>query len=53
MEGSDPICFWKGQCSDFTNPNPSFRWLPFLCDAAKAKVSKGWEAGLIQVKLSI
>lgn len=32
MDGDDPVCFWQGMVSDFTNPNPEIKWLPLQCD---------------------
>ena len=53
LEGDEPICFWKGLAKDFMDPSPKFKWFPLTCDLSKGKVSNSWEAGLIQVKLSI
>lgn len=53
MEGEDPICFWKGEAKDFVNPDPKFKWFPLTCDLSLGKVKNSWEAGLVQVKLSI
>lgn len=53
MDGSEPICYWKGLASEFADTNPKFRWLPLQCDLAKGKVSNSWEAGLVQVKITI
>jgi hypothetical protein len=35
------------------NPDPQFRWLPLTADLAKGKVTKAYEAGMIQLKMSI
>ena len=53
MDGEEPICFWKGLAADFTDPNPAYRWLPLQCDLAKGRVTNSWEAGLVQVKITI
>jgi len=53
MDGNDAICYWKGQCADFLDPNPQFRWLPMTADLAKGKVTKTYDAGLIQVKIAL
>ena len=54
MDGSEPICFWKGQASEFADPNPTtYRWLPMLADLAKGKVSNNYEAGMISMKMTI
>ena len=34
MDGSYPICFWKGKVSDFLDPNPEFRWITLKNDKA-------------------
>lgn len=28
LDGEDPICFWSGLASEFTEPNAKNRWLP-------------------------
>ena len=53
MDGSKPICFWKGKVSDFTNPDPKFQWLILKNDKAIGAVDKDHEAGMIQMKFSI
>jgi hypothetical protein len=39
MDGDKPICYWKGQCSDFLNPDPSYIWLPLACDLSIGSVT--------------
>ena len=34
MDGDVPICFWKGELTEFINPDPEYRWLPLSCDFA-------------------
>ena len=53
MDGSYPICFWKGKVSEFTDPNPAYRWLILKNDKAVGKVSNDHEAGMLQIKFSI
>lgn len=54
MDGSKPICFWKGKVTEFANPDPEgYRWLVMKNDKAIGKVDNDYEAGLIQVKISI
>ena len=53
MDGSTPICFWKGKVSEFINPDPSYRWLILKNDKSIGKVSEDHEAGMIQMKFSI
>jgi len=53
MDGNYPICFWKGKVSDFTDPDPKYRWLILKNDKAVGKVSEDHEAGMIQMKFSI
>lgn len=47
MDGDEPICFWKGMASEFTDPSPKFKWFPLTCDLSKGKVTNSWEAGLV------
>ena len=53
MDGNYPICFWKGKVSDFTDPDPKYRWLILKNDKAVGKVNEDHEAGMIQMKFSI
>ena len=52
MDGDDHICYWKGMVTDFADPNPKYMWLPLTADLAVGKVTKSYEAGMIQVKMS-
>jgi len=47
MDGSNPICFWKGKVSDFTDPDPKYRWLILKNDKAVGKVAEDHEAGML------
>ena len=48
MDGKDPICYWKGQASEFTDPDPQkYRWFVMKNDKALGKVENDYEAGLI------
>ena len=53
MDGSYPICYWKGNITEFTNPDPKFRWLHMKNDRSVGKVENEYEAGMIQFKMSI
>ena len=53
MDGSDTICFWRGKAIEFSNPNAQFRWLPLLNDLAIGEVENSYEAGMIQIKMSL
>jgi hypothetical protein len=28
MDGDEPVCFWKGNASEFDDTTPKYRWLP-------------------------
>ena len=47
MDGSKPICYWKGYAKDFTNRNPEFEWYPLTNDKAIGSVSDAYKAGMI------
>lgn len=47
MDGSIPICYWKGDIKEFLNPNPKFRWITMKNDQAVGKVANDYEAGMI------
>ena len=54
MSGSVPICYWKGNVTEFLDPNPvNYRWLVMKNDMAVGSVANDYEAGLIQIKMSI
>jgi hypothetical protein len=53
MDGSTPICFWRGKASDFMDRNPTFKWYPLTNDRAIGEVDEAHDAGMIQIKLSI
>lgn len=53
MEGDSPICYWKGSVTEFTDPDPKFRWIHMKADKAVGTVKKDYEAGMIQFKMSI
>jgi hypothetical protein len=53
MEGDSPICYWKGGVTEFTDPDPKFRWIHMKADKAVGTVKKDYEAGMIQFKMSI
>ena len=53
MDGSTPICFWKGKVKDFADPDPKYQWLILKNDRAIGKVDEDHEAGMIQIKFSI
>lgn len=53
MDGTYPICYWKGKVSEFLDPDPKYRWLILKNDKAVAKVDHDYEAGMIQMKFSI
>ena len=53
MDGSSPICFWRGKASDFMDRNPAFKWYPLTNDVAIGDVEEAHDAGMIQIKMSI
>ena len=53
LDGDKKICYWKGKVSDFTDPDPKYRWLNLKNDKALGKVKDDHEAGMIQMKFSI
>jgi hypothetical protein len=53
MDDKHPICYWCAPASQFTNPNPTYRWINFIADKALGTVMDDFEAGIIQIKLCI
>lgn len=54
MDGSSPICFWRGEAKDFVaNRGPSFTWYPLKYDPSIGRAGAPQDAGLLQIKMSI
>ena len=53
LDGDKKICYWKGKVSEFTDPDPQYRWLILKNDKSLGKVKEDHEAGMIQMKFSI
>lgn len=48
-----PICWWSGNASEFAELNPEYKWKVMKNDMAIGKVDNDYEAGLIQLKMTI
>jgi hypothetical protein len=46
MDGKKPICYWRGTCLDFKNPEAPQHWCAFTVDKAVAPKIQDHEAGL-------
>jgi hypothetical protein len=53
IDGGEPVCFWKGEAKDFESPNPHLKWYPLQADGSIGKVKHSYEAGMIQLKMTI
>ena len=53
MQGDTPLCFWKGEIANYKSSEPKLRWVTLKNDLAIGKVKNCYEAGMIQLKLSI
>ena len=51
MDGTVPICYWKDECTNYTDPNAKQQWVPFECDLAVGKCTKPHMAGIFQFRL--
>lgn len=47
MDDTKPICFWRGEATDFVNRNPEFKWLPLTNDLAVGTVQDYYKAGML------
>ena len=47
------ICFWKGNITQFTNPNPELKWIEMTPDLAIGEVKEFHMAGIVGLRLSI
>lgn len=46
-----PICFFKGNCLDFTDPNAPAKWVKFMPDLAIGVCKKAHKSGIFQFRL--
>lgn len=53
MDDDKPICFYKEDIKNFTNPNPEYKWVSFKPDMCVGKVKDANKAGMISFKLAI
>ena len=53
MDDDKPVCFWKGNCTNFINPDAEMKFEVFKTDLALGKVTENYQAGLIGMKISI
>lgn len=53
MKGDVPVCFWKGKVTEFSNPDPEYRWVVLKNDLSVGAVTESYKAGLVQIRLSI
>jgi hypothetical protein len=53
MKGDVPVCFWKGKVTEFSNPDPEYRWVVLKNDLSVGAVTDSYKAGLVQIRLSI
>ena len=53
MDGETPVCYWKGPVTDFLDKNPDYKWLTMKNDNAIGVVTNDYEAGLIQIKMTL
>jgi len=53
MDNETPVCFWRGKVRDFVNENPDNQWITLKADRAIGKVENDYEAGMIQMRMSV
>lgn len=53
MDDDKPICFYKEDIDNFTDPNPEYKWVSFSPDMCVGKVKDANKAGMISFKLAI
>jgi hypothetical protein len=54
MDGEDAVCFWRGECKDFADPNPPcMKWCALTNDESIGKVKNAYDAGMVSIKMSI
>jgi hypothetical protein len=51
--GSKRICFWKGSIHQFTERNPTLKWIEMQPDLAVGEVKQQYKAGIIGLRFSI
>ena len=53
MDKDKPVCYWCGDASDFTDPNPKFRYVGLKADRAVNKKKNDFDCGMIAVSVSL
>ena len=53
MDGKSPICYYIEDVHNCLDPNPQFKWVPFLPDKAVNKIKESYMAGHFSFKMSI
>mmetsp|Transcript_30293 Transcript_30293/g.46311 ORF Transcript_30293/g.46311 Transcript_30293/m.46311 type:complete len:158 (+) Transcript_30293:1372-1845(+) len=53
MDKSKPICYYTDSISNFLDPNPQYKWVPFLPDQCVGSVKEAHKAGMFSFKLSL
>ena len=54
MDGDSEICYYKGSVHEWTDPNPAkYKWLIMKRDPVIAAFENDWDAGVLQIKMSI
>ncbi len=53
MRDDHPIAYFKGNASDFSEPNAKIKWVEMVPDPSVDKISEPHMAGVVAFKLSI
>ena len=51
MDGSTPICYYRANVLEFTDPCMRMKWVPFIIDKAFNEVKEPHMAGMLQFRL--
>ena len=48
-----PACYFRAKATEFTKPNPKWKWYEFTADKAVGYVKENWKAGFFGFRLYI
>lgn len=48
-----PACYYRAKITDFTDPNPKWKWYEFTADKAVGLVKENWKAGFFGFRLYV
>ena len=53
LNGDSPIWYYRGNPSNFVDPNPDMTWAPLINDKSVGAITESYKAGMISFRLTI